>query len=85
MAPKQVQGYEFVVEGSHDFPIDMLRYDRCWPRSEDQAIAVAPYHFSQFREKRQVKLRGLNEPTDGRWESFGWRVVSFDRVVINVN
>jgi hypothetical protein len=30
-----------------------------------------------------VKLRGLNEPTDGRWSSFGWKVISFDRVTIN--
>jgi len=83
--PKPIQGYEFTVEGSHEFPWDMLRYDRCWPKSEDQITSLAPFHrSSSYNEKRQVKLRGLNEPTDGRWMSFGWRVVEFSRTSISI-
>lgn len=85
MAVKGIQGYEFVVEGSHEFPFDMLRYDRCWPASEDQIVPLAPFvRGSLYKKKRQVKMRGLNEPTDGRWRSFGWKVVKFDRIAINV-
>lgn len=81
----QVQGYTFTVRGSHEFPWDMLRYDRCWPASEDQVTSLAPYHRSStFTWVRNVKLKGLNEPTDGRWASFGWTVVEFDRIKISV-
>ena len=69
--------WEFTVEGNGEFPWDMLRYDRCWPASEDQIVALAPYHRGElFKNTRQVKMRGLNEPTPARWESFGWKVVS---------
>lgn len=82
---KPIQGYEFVVTGRHEFPWDMLRYDRCWPAGEDQITEMAPYFRGErYRQMRQVKLRGLNEPTDGRWESFGWIVSIVDRVSINV-
>jgi hypothetical protein len=83
---KPIQGYTFIVEGSHDFPFDMLRYDRCWPVASDpDVINLAPHPRGELiKSKRQVKLRGLNEPTDGRWALFGWKVVSFDRTGINV-
>jgi len=83
--PKPIQGYEFTVEGSHQFPFDMLRYDRCWPRAEAEIINLDPNpRSSLYKETRRVRLRGLNEPTDGRWESFQWRVVEFTRVGITV-
>jgi hypothetical protein len=67
----------FQVQGSGEFPFDMLRYDSCWPsRSDPDVIAMAPHHrSSRLKEKRTVELVGLREPTAGRWESFGWRVV----------
>jgi hypothetical protein len=27
--------YTFVVVGTSHFPLDMLRYDSCWPRTSD--------------------------------------------------
>lgn len=68
--------HEFTVEGSGNFPLDMLRYDGCYPyESEDVE------RMTTRGERRQVKLisigpRGDRSPTEGRWESFGWRVVT---------
>lgn len=78
---KPVQGYEFVVEGKFVFPFDMLRYDRCWPAAEGQIAMLAPHRPGIT--PRRVTLRGLNEPTDGRWNSFGWKIISYDRIAIN--
>jgi len=83
---KPIQGYEFTVEGTHEFPFDMLRYDRCWPKAEMEIINLAPHPRSgMFKEKRKVTLRSLNEPTDGRWRSFGWQVIDYQRVGIVVS
>jgi hypothetical protein len=64
---------EFEVEGNGVFPVDMLRYDTCWPASErDSYLLLGEHH-------RRVKLVYRDEgpgPTPKRWESFGWRVVS---------
>lgn len=32
--------YEFTVEGSGLFPFDMLRYDQCWPKSQNGSAAI---------------------------------------------
>jgi hypothetical protein len=69
--------HEFIVEGTFDFPIDMLRFDRCWPKheSDDSAsIAGSLSRIGRNFNKRAIKLVGLNEPTVGRWSSFGWTV-----------
>ena len=71
---------EFVVEGRGQFPLMMLRYDKCWPARDQDVIALAPHHRGAVLtgESRQVMLVGLHEPTKDRWESFdgGWQVVS---------
>lgn len=69
--------YEFTVVGKGEFPFDMLRYDSCWPKSETRdAAMLAPYRKGEaYREGRRITLVGLREPTEGRWESFGWRVL----------
>ena len=68
---------EFTVEGRGSFPIDMLRYDSCWPASEsrDSFEITASTRPRSGRMKRRITLLGLREPTVGRWESFGWNVV----------
>jgi hypothetical protein len=67
----------FIVEGSGEFPFDMLRYDSCFPRDEGQARQMGDTH-----ERRRVHLVRripadvpFPEPTVARWESFLWRVV----------
>lgn len=63
----------FTVTGAGSFPVDMLRYDCCWPyRGED--AARMEHHV---RERRRIVLQTDSPlpPTAPRWESFNWRVV----------
>lgn len=66
--------YSFMVEGRGAFPVDMLRYDRCHPRSSEDAANLLG------TDKRIVELIKFVEnkdqvPTEGRWNSFGWNVL----------
>ena len=40
------RSYTFTVEGTGMFPVDMLRYDNCWPRTEQddspEVLAAPP-------------------------------------------
>ena len=60
----RVPGYEYVVTGRGEFPVDMMRYDQAWP--------LDPILSSDRR--RSITMRGLAEPTIARWASFGWSV-----------
>ncbi|AIY40158.1 hypothetical protein LT85_1000 [Collimonas arenae] len=64
----------YTVKGSGDFPIDMLRYDECWPDQPADAEAIAPGN----REIRYIKLLSDRYPTVHRWESFCWTVSAID-------
>lgn len=68
--------YCFTVEGSGEFPFDMLRHDRCWPASQDQVVGLAPHLRSTlYGERRRIELRSHSEPTEARWRSFSWLIV----------
>lgn len=72
---KKGDEFTFTVEGYGRFPVDMLRYDACWPKSEGRdSTAMNGDHDS---ERRRVVLVTAREhsPTPGRWESFGWRYI----------
>lgn len=60
----------FTVVGDGEFPIDMLRYDKCWPNSSHDTSLV------NRQGERRIECRGLTGPTPARWTSFGWTVVS---------
>lgn len=73
------------VEGVSPFPIDMLRYDNLVPDAEsDSGVIARDYHFrnGERAERVTVVLRRYAEkswrPTDGRWQSFGWKVVNVE-------
>jgi hypothetical protein len=70
--------YEFTVMGKLPFPLDMLRYDRCYPVDGDSAAAIARSldrdNRDTPRETYQVTLISDNPPTSGRWASFLWHV-----------
>jgi hypothetical protein len=61
----------FEVEGSGAFPVDMLRYDGCWPYREEDATVMKESGL------RRVMMQAANPaaPTDGRWASFRWVVI----------
>lgn len=68
---------QFTVEGRGDFPLDMLRYDRCFPGSQSDVMSMAENEHTKRRvmlccDSREMRRRG---PTEGRWRSFGWIVV----------
>jgi len=73
----------FTVEGSGPFPLDMLRYDQCYPATQ-QAVDQILVSMDETRiigERRQIELfvahpiRQHHKLTPERWESFGWTIV----------
>jgi hypothetical protein len=70
---------KFEVEGSGEFPIDMLRYDQCWPTDTADALKIRPAYGGDGSglERRTISLSttGKYVPTRGRWDSFTWRVI----------
>jgi hypothetical protein len=73
--------FEFEVAGRGQFPIDMLRYDQCWPKRESEdAMGIERSFRNDPGILRQVTLRGLHPPTVGRWESFGWKIIDERKV-----
>lgn len=76
---KQGEPFNFVVEGSGEFPFDMLRYDCCYPMTER-------YDSPQLagRDRRRVTLETMHvaAPTPARWASFGWTVTGYDREAV---
>ena len=65
-----------VIKGKGDFPIDMLRYDDCFPATESDSYAIAKT-FDSYGEweicvKKQVRTYSkVRDWTNGRWASFG--------------
>lgn len=68
---------DFMVEGSGEFPIDMLRYDCAVPKSETDAGVI-----NRTLETRRVRLRSYTlaprGPEIDRWNSFNWKVIEID-------
>lgn len=70
--------YTVRVEGNLPFPIDMLRYDRCTPKSEsDSSFILESLDPMAGRVKLEVVHTDGSgwSPTDGRWQSFGWEIL----------
>ncbi len=66
--------YKFTVSGGGFFPIDMLRFDECWPANPSDS-----YKIEEARETRTVDLfTHRRHITLKRWESFCWEVVETD-------
>lgn len=83
--PKYVE--HFVVEGRYPFPVDMLRYDACYPSDAESATNIAASinpeqnHQLPKGETFKVTLTATTPrfvPTEGRWESFMWKVTEIN-------
>ena len=70
----------FTVEGSGDFPFDMLRRDCCWPEREADSGALDLIRNAEYFTPRRVTLLSDNYrvPTDGCWKSFAWKVIGVE-------
>lgn len=84
--PKRTEHGEhrFTVEGSGEFPSDMLRRDDCRAATPEDQEKIdwkhgdeVPGRDEALCRRRQIDLvtTARSAPTVGRWESFGWRVV----------
>lgn len=74
--------FRFTVQGKRNFPIDMLRYDACFPRNSwDAAEITTSMEYSNISDAdRKIQLEKVTsnpnwKPTEGRWDSFRWSVV----------
>ncbi len=72
----------YQVQGGVSFPLDMLRYDQSWPETEvgdngSYAIERSVNHESDGPVTIRLRHNGPRDwyPTEGRWESFGWKVL----------
>ena len=65
---------QFSVMGRGAFPLDMLRYDCCWPT--DQASVEIIRNSPNTDDLQQVDLSMIDNhrPTLPRWNSYGWTV-----------
>ncbi len=72
----------FTVTSKMAFPLDMLRYDQCFPYSQEDVAQIGAsldrcvdvkertVTLSRFVDAKTVR----NLPTMDRWKSFGWTV-----------
>ncbi len=61
--------YRIAVIGAGQFPIDMLRYDKCWP-------AAGVLEVDGPERIVVIESRSEGYWTPDRWSSFGWIVVN---------
>jgi hypothetical protein len=82
----KVEAVSFEVVGTRvSFPLDMLRYDACFPSTQSDVSTID----STFDPAIRIEARAANKefkvllehrgfkgwfPSSSRWESFGWRV-----------
>ena len=62
----------FCVKGCGTFPFDMLRYDYCYPASEEDSININGTEERVIKLCRRVDLKAI-KPSH-RWSSFGWKI-----------
>ncbi len=65
-------GWIFIVEGSGHFPMDMLRYDSCFPTDEGETYCMRHYNSKKAQITLKTHQRWI---TDKRWESFNWKII----------
>lgn len=77
---ERMRSSRFTVAGVGAFPLDMLRYDRCFPQTQVDVAAMSRVRGE--RVARHVCLESVSvgdpRPTLRRWESFGWKVTMVD-------
>lgn len=80
--------FSYTVTGSRAFPLDMLRRDACWPATEKDThkiyeslnmAIIKPEQRQQVKIEPksltwEIAIEGINPPTVGRWENYGYKV-----------
>jgi len=57
------------------FPYDMLRYDRCWPSSENDSSLLDFKVADRIIELNRYSSNKNDQPHFARWKSFGWEII----------
>ena len=70
--------YTYTVVGQGIFPVDMLRYDLAYPKSEADSLMIERTHRPRTPGEHRVTLVSSKRPTLGRWASFGWDIESVE-------
>jgi hypothetical protein len=70
------------VNGSGGFPMDMLRYDSAVPMNSSETSVMVNYRARRTVRLYMYSLFKISTPTVGRWESFGWKVLSKEEMDI---
>lgn len=65
--------FRYSVTGRGTFPLDMLRFDCCWPRYQQDTGMLFESLTEKDRNTRTIHLVGMRGPSIGRWQSFGWQ------------
>ena len=74
---------DFEVQGTHGFPVDMLRYTCAWPKDETDVFAIEESLLDNLADEalRTITLSKYHRDPEphlaaDRWESkFHWRVM----------
>jgi hypothetical protein len=74
--------HRFTVAGTYPFPLDMLRYDACYPAHEPETAVMADTMNEHYRGDSPVEITLVHlstnkhwKPTAARWLSFQWHVL----------
>ena len=79
---KKETALQFTVLGRGVFPLDMLRYDGCHPKLEADSATIRADGLREVTLHKTLNWGTPHEllkiwvPTVGRWNSFGWAVLS---------
>lgn len=78
--PKKNPRHHFTVRMTgYRPPFDMMRYDHCWPATEAESVKL---NCMMDGDGKPVEVTFATDnpsaPTDGRWASFGCRVLPYD-------
>ena len=63
------------VSGTGRFPLDMTRYDRCWPATEHDSNAIHDTFNNPGKQWKVRMAKSEGQWTDGRWASFGCSII----------
>lgn len=68
---------QFTVQGGGVFPVDMLRYDSCFPAQPNDVLEITRAATASTSRRVNLVRRQRNKTeqlTTDRWRSFGWEV-----------
>ena len=65
------------VIGNGIFPMDMLRYDKCYPVGDSDAVNISRTFYDKISQYEINICTNLSKFTVDRWRSFGVSIVEF--------